>query len=105
MAPCALCTLSEPRRAILRRPKTGQAICRECFFDVFETEIHYTILGRGLREKGKGKEKESTGGCQGEGERIGGVGGMFRRGERVAIAASGGKGAPHSHQPASEGAA
>lgn len=59
MAPCALCDA----RAILKRPKTGQSVCRACFFKVFETEIHNTITNTGL----------------------------FRRGERVGIAASGGK--------------
>lgn len=60
MAPCALCNIS---RAVLKRPKTGQSVCRACFFQVFETEIHNTIQGSNL----------------------------FQRGERVGIAASGGK--------------
>jgi hypothetical protein len=65
MAPCALCIpTSRARRAIIKRPKTGQAICKECFFAVFEEEIHQTIVRSNL----------------------------FRRGERVGIAASGGKG-------------
>lgn len=64
MAPCALCEPSSARRAILRRPKTGQAVCRECFYLVFETEVHNTIHRNTL----------------------------FRRGERVGVAASGGKG-------------
>ncbi|SDA02976.1 BZ3500_MvSof-1268-A1-R1_Chr11-1g03245 [Microbotryum saponariae] len=78
MAPCALCPPGDaalPRRAILRRPKTLQPVCKECFFVVFETEIHHTILGYGQAErndKGKGKA-------------------LFKRGERVAIGASGGK--------------
>lgn len=64
MAPrtCALC---ENAKAMLKRPKTGQQICRECFFYVFETEVHNTITQSQL----------------------------FRRGDRVAIGASGGKGA------------
>lgn len=49
----------------MKRPKTGQQVCKDCFFEVFETEVHNTIL---------------------EGE------GIFKRGERVAIGASGGKG-------------
>lgn len=64
MAPCALCNPAAPRRAILRRPKTAQAVCRECFFLAFETEVHNTIARNRL----------------------------FRRGEKVGIAASGGKG-------------
>jgi cytoplasmic tRNA 2-thiolation protein 1 len=63
MAPksCALC---QNAKAILRRPKTGQQICKECFFKVFETEVHNTIT-------------ESR---------------LFKSGDRVAIGASGGKG-------------
>lgn len=62
MAPktCALCQKS---RAILKRPKTGQQICKECFFYVFETEVHNTITEANL----------------------------FKWGDRVAIGASGGK--------------
>lgn len=64
MAPrtCALC---HKAKAMLKRPKTGQQICRECFFYVFETEVHNTITQSQL----------------------------FRPGDRVAIGASGGKGA------------
>ena len=58
---CALC---ENARAIIKRPKTGQQICKECFFYVFETEVHHTIVGAKL----------------------------FKPGDRVAIGASGGKG-------------
>ncbi|OBZ84838.1 Cytoplasmic tRNA 2-thiolation protein 1 [Choanephora cucurbitarum] len=58
-----LCVLCTKRRAVLKRPKTGQQICQECFYYVFETEIHHTI-------------KDSN---------------LFQRGERVAIGASGGK--------------
>ncbi|KAK9463875.1 uncharacterized protein V1516DRAFT_668923 [Lipomyces oligophaga] len=59
----AACELCEVRKPTLRRPKTGQKICRPCFFHVFETEIHHTIVSNQL----------------------------FKRGERVAIGASGGK--------------
>ena len=58
---CALCSKAT---AILKRPKTGQQICKECFFIVFETEVHNTITDAKL----------------------------FKRGDRVAIGASGGKG-------------
>ena len=69
MAPklCALCTKS---RAILKRPKTGQQICKECFFYVFETEVHNTITQAQL----------------------------FKPGDQVAIGASGGKGTPNDLQ-------
>lgn len=46
-----------------QRPKTGNALCKECFFWAFETEVHHTVT--------KGK--------------------LFKRGDSVAIAASGGK--------------
>ncbi|QRW01690.1 cytoplasmic tRNA 2-thiolation protein 2B [Ceratobasidium sp. AG-Ba] len=58
--PCELC---HEARAILKRPKTGQQICKECFFRVFETEVHNTITDAKL----------------------------FKPGDRVAIGASGGK--------------
>jgi cytoplasmic tRNA 2-thiolation protein 1 len=57
------CVICNCRKAALKRPKTGEMICKECFFYVFETEIHTTIINNKL----------------------------FRRGEKVAIAASGGK--------------
>ncbi|KAJ7067838.1 cytoplasmic tRNA 2-thiolation protein 1 [Mycena amicta] len=57
---CALCATN---RAILKRPKTGQQICKDCFFYVFETEVHNTITQANL----------------------------FKPGNRVAIGASGGK--------------
>ncbi|EFC43548.1 hypothetical protein NAEGRDRAFT_36958 [Naegleria gruberi] len=58
--PCANCN---SRNAALKRPKNGALICRECFFDLFETEIHETIINNNL----------------------------FKPGDKVAIAASGGK--------------
>lgn len=58
-----LCTLCSQRAAILKRPKTGQAACKECFFEAFETEVHRTIVAHRL----------------------------FQRGDVVAIGASGGK--------------
>jgi cytoplasmic tRNA 2-thiolation protein 1 len=58
---CATCQTNKPA---LKRPKTGEMLCRQCFFDAFENEIHETIVNNKL----------------------------FRRGDKVAIAASGGKG-------------
>lgn len=62
MAPtsCALCHTS---RALVIRPKNHQKLCKSCFIDLFETEIHNTITANSL----------------------------FTPGERVAIGASGGK--------------
>jgi len=58
-----LCTTCVTARAVLRRPKTGALVCRECFYNVFEEEIHRTIVDAQL----------------------------FAPGDRVAIGASGGK--------------
>ncbi|XP_054275369.1 cytoplasmic tRNA 2-thiolation protein 1-like [Macrosteles quadrilineatus] len=57
------CSTKCGKNAILKRPKTGDAMCKECFFWAFETEIHHTIV--------EGK--------------------LFQKGQTVAIAASGGK--------------
>lgn len=57
------CDICAQKRAALRRPKTHQQVCRECFYFVFEEEIHKVIIDNHL----------------------------FRPGERVAIGASGGK--------------
>ncbi len=62
--PQRLCLLCLKSRAILKRPKTGQHVCKDCFFLLFETEVHHTIT-------------ESR---------------LFSRGDKVAIGASGGKG-------------
>ena len=51
------------RVCLLQRPKTGDALCKECFFTAFENEIHITIQ----------------------------QGNLFKSGDRVAIGASGGK--------------
>jgi cytoplasmic tRNA 2-thiolation protein 1 len=58
-----LCKTGCGQKAILKRPKTGDALCRACFFWAFETEVHQTIV----------------------------EGGLFARGDYVAIGASGGK--------------
>ncbi|KAJ0963489.1 hypothetical protein J5N97_028611 [Dioscorea zingiberensis] len=58
-----LCSICNQRKAALKRPKTLEQICRECFYVVFEDEIHRTIVDNHL----------------------------FKPGERVAIGASGGK--------------
>ncbi len=63
---CGLCS----ERAILKRPKTGDMLCKKCFFEVFEREVHETIVNNKL----------------------------FKKGDRVAIAASGGKGKPSKQQ-------
>merc|ERR1712203_942893 len=47
-----LCTSRCGKKAILKRPKTGDALCKECFFWAFETEIHFTIVRANLFEHG-----------------------------------------------------
>ncbi|KAH7567063.1 hypothetical protein JRO89_XS07G0011900 [Xanthoceras sorbifolium] len=58
-----LCCICNQSRAALKRPKTLEQICKECFYEVFEEEIHQVIVDNQL----------------------------FKPGERIAIGASGGK--------------
>ncbi|KAH8730811.1 hypothetical protein GQ44DRAFT_767983 [Phaeosphaeriaceae sp. PMI808] len=58
--PCVLC---HTNRALILRPKDHSKLCKTCFINVFETEIHHTITSNAL----------------------------FTRGEKIAIGASGGK--------------
>ncbi|XP_075220673.1 cytosolic thiouridylase subunit 1 isoform X2 [Lycorma delicatula] len=57
------CSAKCGKNAVLKRPKTGDTLCKECFFWAFETEIHKTIT----------------------------TGNLFQPGDVVAVAASGGK--------------
>jgi cytoplasmic tRNA 2-thiolation protein 1 len=58
--PCALC---KTNRALIIRPKNHQKLCKPCFLQIFEDEIHHTITTTNL----------------------------FSPGDRIAIGASGGK--------------
>lgn len=58
-----LCDICHEEKAVMKRPKNLQKLCKECFFHVFETEIHNTIVDAKL----------------------------FKQGDKVAIGASGGK--------------
>ncbi|OMJ29117.1 Cytoplasmic tRNA 2-thiolation protein 1 [Smittium culicis] len=58
-----LCEICNLNKSIIKRPKTKQSVCKSCFFMVFEEEVHKTITDNNL----------------------------FKRGDRVAIGASGGK--------------
>lgn len=60
MKPCVRC---RDRGAALRRPKNLDEVCKDCFFELIEQEVHATIQATGI----------------------------FKAGERVAIGASGGK--------------
>jgi cytoplasmic tRNA 2-thiolation protein 1 len=62
MAP-ALCAICKTERALIKRPKNHQKLCKGCFIQIFEDEVHHTIISSQL----------------------------FSPGERVAIGASGGK--------------
>jgi cytoplasmic tRNA 2-thiolation protein 1 len=64
-----LCELCSAEKALVRRPKTGQSVCRSCFYRVFEEEVHQTIISSNL----------------------------FSPGEKVALAVSGGKGPSAEH--------
>lgn len=57
------CTICAKARSAVRRPRNGQAVCRECFLLQFEHEVHETIIHEQL----------------------------FCRGDVIAIGASGGK--------------
>ncbi|KKY28868.1 putative pp-loop atpase superfamily [Phaeomoniella chlamydospora] len=61
--PPAVCGLCKEARAVVIRPKNHDKVCKRCFIQVFEDEIHETITSTNL----------------------------FHRGEHVAIGASGGK--------------
>lgn len=58
--PCAIC---KTERALIKRPKNYMKLCKKCFIQIFEDEVHHTIISSKL----------------------------FFRGEKVAIGASGGK--------------
>lgn len=59
----ALCDVCKNAKAMIKRPKTQQPICQECFFVCFEAEVHETIVKHEL----------------------------FKAGEKIAIGTSGGK--------------
>ncbi|KAI4865920.1 adenine nucleotide alpha hydrolases-like protein [Hypoxylon rubiginosum] len=61
--PPALCALCKTERALIKRPKNHQKLCKGCFIQIFEDEVHHTIISSNL----------------------------FFPGEKVAVGASGGK--------------
>ncbi|KAJ5934245.1 hypothetical protein N7466_003792 [Penicillium verhagenii] len=61
--PPTTCQNCQESRAVIIRPKNRHKLCRECFIQIFELEVHETITSANL----------------------------FFRGERIAIGASGGK--------------
>ncbi|KAI9806108.1 MAG: nucleotidyltransferase [Piccolia ochrophora] len=61
--PPTVCTTCNTSRAVIVRPKNHDKLCKDCFIQTFESEVHETIVANHL----------------------------FQRGERIAIGASGGK--------------
>lgn len=57
------CDSCKTNRPVMKRPKNGQSLCKECFYSIFEEEIHETIVK-----------------CR-----------LFEPGDHIAIGASGGK--------------
>lgn len=49
----AVCDLCGAAKAVMKRPKNGQKLCKECFYHVFETEVHNTITSARLFSKGE----------------------------------------------------
>ena len=47
------CELCNEKNARIKRPKNGMAVCQECFFVVFEEEIHHTIITNNLFTSGQ----------------------------------------------------
>lgn len=47
----------------LQRPKTGDALCKECFFWAFEEEIHHTITAAKLFNPGDYVAIAASGKC------------------------------------------
>ncbi|RNF02385.1 cytoplasmic tRNA 2-thiolation protein 1 [Trypanosoma rangeli] len=48
MSPRPLCRHCNEEEATVRRPHSGQLLCRTCFFHLFEEEVHETIIAEKL---------------------------------------------------------
>ncbi|KAH9578200.1 Cytoplasmic tRNA 2-thiolation protein 1 [Trypanosoma melophagium] len=48
MPPRRLCSHCGNEKAVLKRPRNGQFLCRLCFFHLFEEEVHATIAAESL---------------------------------------------------------
>ena len=46
---CDLCS----QKAILKRPKSGGKLCKDCFYYMFEEEVHQTIIDANLFTTGE----------------------------------------------------
>lgn len=49
----SLCEYCNDRKARIMRPKNRKRICLECFFEVFENEIHLTVTENQVFTRGK----------------------------------------------------
>ncbi len=49
----ALCSYCHERKPQLQRPKTGCKVCKACFIQRFEEEIHHTIITNNLFTRGE----------------------------------------------------
>jgi hypothetical protein len=47
------CVKCSTNPAAIKRPKDGTALCKECFFGMFENEIHETIIKHALFTRGQ----------------------------------------------------
>ncbi|XP_064628513.1 cytoplasmic tRNA 2-thiolation protein 1-like [Lineus longissimus] len=56
------CNLCSTKYAILKRPKTGNTLCKECFFRAFEEEVHHTIKSANLFSPGESVAVGASGG-------------------------------------------
>ncbi|RDD41418.1 Cytoplasmic tRNA 2-thiolation protein 1 [Trichoplax sp. H2] len=56
------CTNDCNRRAKLKRPKTAEKLCLECFYQAFEDEIHRTIVNNKLFQPGESVAVGASGG-------------------------------------------
>lgn len=52
MPPKYGCSLCKTERAALKRPRDGRLLCRGCFFQLFEEEVHETIIAEGIFTRG-----------------------------------------------------
>src|ERR1700687_5669659 len=48
----SLCSYCHINPSVLKRPKTGSQICKPCFIQQFESEIHHTIITHSLFQEG-----------------------------------------------------
>ena len=60
--PPPLCVLCKINKASLKRPKTAEQLCKDCFFYAFEEEIHQVIEQNRLFQPGESVADGASGG-------------------------------------------